>query len=58
LYFDKRITMEQITQLKEKHLKIDTSELKHLLLSQLETIDEIKKHQNQEFNGKNFDLEK
>jgi len=50
--------MEQITQLKEKHLKIDTSELKHLLLSQLETIDEIKKHQNQEFNGKNFDLEK
>jgi hypothetical protein len=47
--------MEQITQLKEKHLKTDTSELKRLLLSQLEIINDIKKHQNQEFNGKNFD---
>jgi len=49
--------MEQIIQLKEKHLKTDTSELKRLLLSRLEIIDEIKKHQNQQFNGKNFDIE-
>lgn len=46
--------MQKIEQLKAKYIKVDTTVLKNLLLSETEIVDKIKNNQDQRCNGKTY----